>query len=459
MPDLEDYYEILQVHHLAEPEVIQKAFTALANKYHPDKNPSAAAAAKMRKINYAYDVLRDPDKRKKYDTEWADWKEYAKSSADKPKPVVEPNSIKFTDAKPKTIQRASFIIRNTGGSYKKIWFSNPHSWVKVTNYASLTETDELPLRVDLEAVGSERGKDYTEFITVKLDDEENQVRIDLSTHSIPTNTSKPIQNEKFAIFVRPLWFKLTIGIAFLVLIVLAVFQLIQPLTEDNGTLQVDQSSTISLGQVERGQGQSPAPPIPLVRTSDGLLLTQINLAPIADFVTGINNFPGGAQTFNGIYFNLSANQIFMTQYGSASLPNKGILDVAIEQPRKVFILINTTDTYQEFLNEQVGSIKLIFDSGAYEETYLLAGQNVREYTMNSANIQTITDPANQMVWQEGTNPTFKIDMLTIPISSNNQGSTLKQIIITDVSEITTNTHDPGLIIWGLAVAHYSDEQP
>ncbi len=67
---LPDYYEILEVHYKASPEVIEKAYKALAAKYHPDKQPPhqrAWAEAKMKQINEAYSHLRDPKKRREYD--------------------------------------------------------------------------------------------------------------------------------------------------------------------------------------------------------------------------------------------------------------------------------------------------------------------------------------------------------------------------------------------------------
>jgi diguanylate cyclase (GGDEF)-like protein len=69
MPVWEDYYRVLQVHYLAEPEVIESAYKRLAKKYHPDLNKSAGADARMKKINEAYDTLKDAGKRKAYDDE------------------------------------------------------------------------------------------------------------------------------------------------------------------------------------------------------------------------------------------------------------------------------------------------------------------------------------------------------------------------------------------------------
>ncbi len=62
-----DYYEILQVHPTAEPEVIDAAFRRLARKYHPDVSKEAEAARRMREINAAYEILSDRTARAEYD--------------------------------------------------------------------------------------------------------------------------------------------------------------------------------------------------------------------------------------------------------------------------------------------------------------------------------------------------------------------------------------------------------
>lgn len=63
-----DYYEILGVRRDASPEDIRKAYHKVALKYHPDRNKgNAEAEAKFKEAAEAYDVLRDPEKRKRYD--------------------------------------------------------------------------------------------------------------------------------------------------------------------------------------------------------------------------------------------------------------------------------------------------------------------------------------------------------------------------------------------------------
>ena len=64
------YYKILQVDHEAEFDIIQVAYRKLASKYHPDRDPSQEAAAKMIAINQAWEVLGDASKRRAYDAEW-----------------------------------------------------------------------------------------------------------------------------------------------------------------------------------------------------------------------------------------------------------------------------------------------------------------------------------------------------------------------------------------------------
>lgn len=68
MAEEKDYYKILGVDKSASAEDIKKAYKKVALKYHPDRNPGdKVAEEKFKEAAEAYDVLRDPDKRARYD--------------------------------------------------------------------------------------------------------------------------------------------------------------------------------------------------------------------------------------------------------------------------------------------------------------------------------------------------------------------------------------------------------
>src|SRR5260370_2244539 len=70
-----DYYEVLGVPRTASEDDIRKEYRKLARKHHPDVNPSdKSAEEKFKEINEAYEVLSDPDKRKRYDQLGSNWK-------------------------------------------------------------------------------------------------------------------------------------------------------------------------------------------------------------------------------------------------------------------------------------------------------------------------------------------------------------------------------------------------
>lgn len=73
-----DYYKTLGVERGASQEHISKAYKRLAREYHPDLNKASGAEQHFKEINEAYEVLKDPDKRRRYDNLGANWKHGAR---------------------------------------------------------------------------------------------------------------------------------------------------------------------------------------------------------------------------------------------------------------------------------------------------------------------------------------------------------------------------------------------
>jgi curved DNA-binding protein len=80
--DFKDYYSTLGIAKTATEKEIKQAFRKLARKLHPDVNPGdKSSEAKFKEINEAYEVLGDPEKRKKYDELGANWRMYEQAGA------------------------------------------------------------------------------------------------------------------------------------------------------------------------------------------------------------------------------------------------------------------------------------------------------------------------------------------------------------------------------------------
>ncbi len=70
----QDYYKTLEVERSATAAEITKSYRKLARKYHPDVNKTKQAEDQFKQLSEAYEVLKDPEKRKQYDALGANWK-------------------------------------------------------------------------------------------------------------------------------------------------------------------------------------------------------------------------------------------------------------------------------------------------------------------------------------------------------------------------------------------------
>ncbi len=177
MDVLEDYYEILQVHPLAEPEVIEAAYKKLAQKYHPDVNRATTAAAKMKKINEAHEILSDFPRRREYDAKRLQGRgpsekprEKAESVKQAPALKVLPRHIRFKNLDYDQSKTTHFDIENTGGPFTgySVGTDRLPAWLEVTGIEKLGG-QALPARVHIKVNGRHVGSQYECFIPVRIE--------------------------------------------------------------------------------------------------------------------------------------------------------------------------------------------------------------------------------------------------------------------------------------------------
>jgi curved DNA-binding protein len=72
--EYKDYYKILGLERSADADTLKRAYRKLARKYHPDVSKEPQAEDRFKEVQEAYEVLRDPEKRRAYDQLGSNWK-------------------------------------------------------------------------------------------------------------------------------------------------------------------------------------------------------------------------------------------------------------------------------------------------------------------------------------------------------------------------------------------------
>src|SRR5665811_1448586 len=108
MPDeIPDLYRVLQVDPAADPDVIQAAYRVLARKHHPDHTGDEEG---MKTLNAAWEVLRDENRRPRYDRERGEAAQAAAAAAGVPVPQGPPKTLVPDHAGPPPGQRYGSVV-------------------------------------------------------------------------------------------------------------------------------------------------------------------------------------------------------------------------------------------------------------------------------------------------------------------------------------------------------------
>jgi curved DNA-binding protein CbpA len=180
---VDDYYRVLELSPDASREEIRRRYREFARIFHPDmagnQEQRAYFEEKFKKINQAYEILKDPQARARYDARYPGRSRTIE---------VSPGHLHFGTLTRGETASSTFIV-DFKGTPDEINFnaSATDTWFAIHNIASIAPPRTFPLEVEVVATTSSLrpGPKYEGWIEVKVDDHSEKVNLSLRVQSRP----------------------------------------------------------------------------------------------------------------------------------------------------------------------------------------------------------------------------------------------------------------------------------
>ena len=165
------------------------------------------------------------------------------------------------------------------------------------------------------------------------------------------------------------------------------------------------------------------------------LMVPLDQIANSDILENYHNPPVGQEIWlGGIPFFLKTKRAIFDSAAIRSGKNSVTLDLdePVSRVYSVYLLVNAGGAHKEHEGKTLGRVQIIFDDGAFQETKLILGQNIREWAIGNPFdlVNNVVEPSSLPVW-EGSNATGNkavIDRLEIPVFQQNRQKRLKQIL-------------------------------
>ncbi|MSP11541.1 MAG: hypothetical protein EXR62_01155 [Chloroflexi bacterium] len=211
----QEWYRILQVDPAAEPEVVEAAYRRLARKYHPDVNPALDASDRMKYINLAWEILRDPARRQAYDRQ-REKVEYSwepppppRPARPKPEPIlhVSPGILDFGELDRGDSRTMEVHLVNVGDGKLRGSILRLDRWVVLS--AARIRDNRATLQITIHTKSLAKGREYHSGVNIKSNGGELivPIRVQIKALSNPDSLVQRYYERGQAYFDRAEWNK------------------------------------------------------------------------------------------------------------------------------------------------------------------------------------------------------------------------------------------------------------